>query len=180
MRNISHILLAAVWAAILCDTVIIVGALKFRVINDCVHPLERNLDADGRFSGAGAAGGGARVPGIAISVTAEEFYRSFAGIFRLSDGSRISAPAKERTESLRYMQELMYMVGVHVNESASRDGMDGGGAGDILQICGKVGCCANAIMLALFSMVVNMYGESCVRNRRTSWTSCSWQWWETL
>jgi hypothetical protein len=42
--------------------------------------------------------------GIEIQITAAEFYDSFASIFRLSDGSRISAPEQERMESLRYMQ----------------------------------------------------------------------------
>ena len=42
--------------------------------------------------------------GIEIQITAAEFYDSFASIFRLSDGSSISAPEQERMESLRYMQ----------------------------------------------------------------------------
>jgi hypothetical protein len=74
-------------------------------------------------------------------VTAAEFYSSFAGIFGLSDGSQITAQMKERTESLRYMQELLYMVGVYVNETNKEY------PGDILQICGTVG---------LLGAVINM------------------------
>ncbi len=103
-------------------------------------------------------------------MTAGEFYAAFASIFRLSDGSKISAPRKEKTESLRYMQELMYMVGVHVNKSAgemvnrpssssssssspssaaSSNGTDQKNGpvatesypGDILQICGTASRC---------------------------------------
>jgi hypothetical protein len=74
--------------------------------------------------------------GISVNVTASEFYQSFASIFRLSDGSRISMPTDgRRIESLRYMQEILHAVGVHVNESASRESPY---PGDILQICGKV------------------------------------------
>lgn len=102
------------------------GALEFSIVPNCVHPLDAAM---GKSSAAG-------VSGIAINATAAEFYASFAGIFRLSDGSMIRAPMGERTESLRYMQELMYMIGVYVNESASRS--PEGHAGDILQICGKV------------------------------------------
>jgi hypothetical protein len=60
------------------------SALEFSIVHDCVHPLESAA------SRTGAVG----VPGIAINVTAAEFYASFAGIFRLSDGSRISAPLR--------------------------------------------------------------------------------------
>jgi hypothetical protein len=79
--------------------------LEFSVISNCVSPLERG------YSTASSPA----VPGIAINVTAAEFYASFANIFRLSDGSKISAPKKEKTESLRYMQELMYMIGKSSN-----------------------------------------------------------------
>jgi hypothetical protein len=43
-------------------------------------------------------------PGIAIRATAQEFYTSFASIFSLSDGSKISVPTGDRVESLRYIQ----------------------------------------------------------------------------
>ena len=95
--------------------------------------------------------------GIAMAVTAAEFYSSFASLFRLSDGSSISIPAQERTESLRYMQvghpvqallmsptlsmgpqELLYAVGVYVDEAASAELARQNIDGDVLQICGKV------------------------------------------
>ena len=79
---------------------------------------------------------GAGKTGIAINVTNREFYASFAGIFRLSDGSSIRPPAHERMESVRYMQELMYSVGVTVNDTLSA-ASTGKYEGDVLQICGS-------------------------------------------
>lgn len=88
-------------------------------------------------------------PGIAINVTAKEFYASFASIFRLSDGSTIRPPSAERMESVRYMQELMYSVGISVNESASA-ASNGMYEGDILQICGQ-----DVVDLILLAVVGN-------------------------
>ena len=90
---------------LVCMAFLQCSALEFSVISNCVSPLERG------YSTASSPA----VPGIAINVTAAEFYASFANIFRLSDGSKISAPKKEKTESLRYMQELMYMIGIFVH-----------------------------------------------------------------
>jgi hypothetical protein len=48
--------------------------------------------------------------GVAVNVTAKEFYSSFASIFRLSDGSSVKPPSSEGMESIRYMQvELLYV-----------------------------------------------------------------------
>jgi hypothetical protein len=76
------------------------------------------------------------VPGIAVNVTAREFYSSFASIFKLSDGSAVKPPSAERMESVKYMQELMFSVGIAVNETASA-ASNGVYEGDVLQICGK-------------------------------------------
>lgn len=70
------------------------AAMQFTVLDDCVSPYSKGHVSTSR----------PQVPGIAINITAAEFYESFAGIFRLSDGSSISSPARERIESLRYMQ----------------------------------------------------------------------------
>lgn len=75
-------------------------------------------------------------PGIAVNVTTFEFYKSFASIFRLSDGSTMRPPAMERMESVHYMQELMYAVGISINQSASA-ASNGMYEGDVLQICGQ-------------------------------------------
>ena len=105
-------------------------ALKFSVVPKCINPNSADF-VDGEKS--------SDVPGIAIHATAAEFYASFASIFRLSDGSRIQAPLQEKTESLRYIQDLLYMIGVYVNETASRDNpRQEATAGDVLQICGSV------------------------------------------
>ncbi len=97
--------------------------LKFTVIENCVNPL-------GTSTGADTAVG---VPGIAVHVSVVEFYSSFASIFRLSDGSTISVPAQDRTESLEYIQDMLGSVGVYVNKSDSSSSP----FGDVLQICGK-------------------------------------------
>ena len=145
-------------------------ALQFYMIEDCVHPLQAGLnEAQGQTNVP-------RVPGIAVNVTAAEFYSSFAGIFMLSDGSRIGAPQRERTESLHYMQQLMYMVGVHVNETASS--AEEGYAGDILQICGKVSLHGNFLLLdpvACFLILLN----ASLFSGRMCWTFCCSQLWAT-
>lgn len=88
-------------------------------------------------------------PGLAINVTAREFYTSFASIFKLSDGSSMRPPSEERMESVRYMQELMYAVGISVNETASA-AANGMYEGDVLQICGQ-----DVVDLVLLSIVGN-------------------------
>lgn len=124
-------------------------ALKFRVLDNCQSG-----------DGSAPAGQGGQ-PGIAIEVTAAEFYASFASIFRLTDGSRISVPAGERMESLRYMQYLLRNVHVRVNEAASQEAQSmqggtgsgeggGGGAADVLEVCGS-----DAIDLLLLAVVGN-------------------------
>ena len=122
---------AALWLITAClSEVQPAVALQFSVLEKCVSPYSK-----------GAQQKTAPGPGIAINISATEFYESFAGmvvcrlhvgslamvtfgkfnkqdkarfvltntlglagIFRLSDGSKISAPARERIESLRYMQ----------------------------------------------------------------------------
>ena len=74
-------------------------ALQFSLVENCVSPYTKAGDASPSSPAAATV-----VPGIAIKLTAAEFYESYAGIFRLSDGSKITAPARERVESLRYMQ----------------------------------------------------------------------------
>jgi hypothetical protein len=96
--------------------------LTFTVVENCNNPL-------GTPGGTGVEG--VRVPGIAVHASASEFYSSFASIFRLSDGSTISVPAQERTESLEYIQGMLKSVGVYVNKT------DTTAHGDVLQICGK-------------------------------------------
>ena len=88
-------------------------------------------------------------PGLAVNVTAKEFYASFASIFKLSDGSTMRPPSAERMESIRYMQELLYSVGISVNESASA-AANGMYEGDVLQICGQ-----DVVDLILLSIVGN-------------------------
>jgi hypothetical protein len=111
-------------------------ALGFEVLQDCTRPVSAAVPPQSRSPPSGGSDPHlAHEPGIAINVTAAEFYASFASIFRLLDGSRISAPRMEKTESLRYMQGLLYMIGVHVNETASRSSPY---PGDILQVCWKV------------------------------------------
>ena len=115
---------AALWIVAAClSEVQPTAGLQFAVLEKCVSPYSK-----------GAQQKTAPGPGIAINISATEFYESFAGtavcslhagflnpkqdkacfvltsalglagIFRLSDGSKISAPARERIESLRYMQ----------------------------------------------------------------------------
>jgi hypothetical protein len=113
--------------------------LKFSVIRDCTNPQGRDF---GEFAEADYYYAGQEGNGISINVTAKQFYASFASMFRLSDGSKISVPSTEQgqKESLRYMQEILGNVGVYVNTSASEDSPY---EGDIFQICGKVPfvCC---------------------------------------
>lgn len=115
--------------------------LKFSTIRNCIRPMGgedgASHQADRAYNAAMAGELGANEgTGISINISAAEFYRSFASIFRLSDGSRINMPADgRRLESLRYMQEILHATGVHVNETASRDSAY---QGDILQVCGKV------------------------------------------
>ena len=93
--------------------------------------------------------GAGGTPGIAINVTAREFYSSFASIFKLSDGSTVKPPSAERMESITYIQELMYTVGITVNQTASV-ASNGMYEGDILQICGQ-----DVLDLILLSVVRN-------------------------
>lgn len=84
------------------------SALKFRALERCVNPILSSATT-------------LPEPGMAIEVTADEFYSSFASIFRLTDGSRISLaqPTEERMQSLHYMQDLLRNVQVYVNETGS-------------------------------------------------------------
>lgn len=114
-------------------------ALEISTIGSCVNPL-------------GGENGPSMGQGVAIKTSAAEFYASFARIFRLSDGSSISLPAQERMESLQYIQDMLYSVGVYVNRSATSSS-----DGDILQICGTD--VLNVLLLAAVGNFVASPGD---------------------
>lgn len=119
-------------------------ALELSVIDACTNPL-------GGESGPTTTH---QSQGIAIKTSAAEFYSSFASIFRLSDGSSIRIPAQERMESLQYIQDMLYSVGVYVNRSASSNGAS---EGDVLQICGND--VLNVLLLAAVGNFVASPGD---------------------
>ncbi len=74
------------------------SSLKISVMDSCVNPLLPTQQLMQQQ----------QQQGIALEITASEFYSSFASIFQLSDGSRISIPeAQGRKESLKYMQVII-------------------------------------------------------------------------
>ena len=75
-------------------------ALKLSVLPSCINP-----QGDSRGPPPPPSSD-QQEQGLAIEITPDEFYASFASLFRLSDGSHLSLLTKERTESLRYMQVL--------------------------------------------------------------------------
>lgn len=93
-----------------CSSLVTVRCMHIRVIQSCRNPLENPVldpsdPGDPRSSEMG----------IIVRATTQEFYESFARVFRLSDGSSIRVADNRHHASLRYMQDLLYTVGVYVH-----------------------------------------------------------------
>lgn len=88
-------------------------SLKISVVGACVNPLLQSSQEQQQQQ--------QQVQGIALEISAAEFYSSFASIFQLSDGSSISIPeAQERSESLRYMQVLQSHLNTCLSQTVSK------------------------------------------------------------